>query len=779
MPKFIVTRDSYFRPLDYAELVRPVAHMQEVHNATQDAYDKLNLESSALRQYISDNPEDSDARALYDSYMTNLDRLQENLWKHGVSAQTRRDLSAARAGYASDITRLAAAIQSRQERSKAYWDMKHAHPDMVMGADPGLSGLNEYLKDANYGQNYYTYSGEAFMNEVAADAKARASEMLRMPQYANNPQAAGYLMRISQEGYTSKEVQDASNAVRKAIADNNPDLINNLDGGAGILANVLMSHLNSTGAKGQVTPEEFNRLVDYGSFGLSQAIGRSSVTDLNDKAWDYRRQVALASMRGGGSGSGAGQQTSQIGRGYTINSLVEQLTSPTFDKTSKRLRGKYKKFENGPIMVATPEGTSETIESPFEMARLIYNPDSRKRARQVFNGLDIANLKSGQTVSIEGADGEMHTLTVKKQKDGTYGLVQDDGVLNTEASDRLNIYVTDYNDHINKYKQANPGLNIDDYAVPPEEEFKDREERGWSGNIDSDDYESLLMTTEVQGDYTPATLLSTEKAQDDLRANIGRAMVQTYKRAASNSGGKLGKGDRFAFYEVGEGGMRKSQKGETDIAKVFGSKKDGTISPDNAIAEVTLRPESVAAGVGTGRPTVQFTTSASGKVWETDAAALGSAFYKALKEESFPAQYNWSPQMQKILGVKCPSGAHGVWSNSDAVYYMMEPIMNPAEALSMTPEQQRLWTQIVYTILNGDGEINPYDLRGPVINYPDGNFRLATPDDIVRSPELQSALRGDVTQFINDVMSIPRDAMMQQHMQSTSNTSTKAEPYLK
>ena len=79
MPKYLVTSGSHYEPFSYNELVAPIAQMQEAHNAAQDAYDALNLDTESLRRYITDNPEDANAKALYDNYIDKLTTLQQNL----------------------------------------------------------------------------------------------------------------------------------------------------------------------------------------------------------------------------------------------------------------------------------------------------------------------------------------------------------------------------------------------------------------------------------------------------------------------------------------------------------------------------------------------------------------------------------------------------------------------------------------------------------------------------------------------------------------------------
>ena len=72
MPRYLVTSGSHFTPFSYDELAKPIMQVQEAHNAAQDAYDTLSLETNALGRYISDNPGDSKAKALYDNYINKL-----------------------------------------------------------------------------------------------------------------------------------------------------------------------------------------------------------------------------------------------------------------------------------------------------------------------------------------------------------------------------------------------------------------------------------------------------------------------------------------------------------------------------------------------------------------------------------------------------------------------------------------------------------------------------------------------------------------------------------
>lgn len=351
MAKFLVTSGSYFQPFTYDELAKPIMQTVEAHNAAQDAYDTLATETAALRNYISENPDDANARMMYNNYITKLESLQNNLWNNGYNASTRRDLAAARAGYASDITRIATAVKNRQERSQEYWKIRHEHPDMIMGNDPGESGLDNYLSNDLYGRDYYSYSGNDFAKMVGAEASARASEMLNDPDIKKDSRLVGYLQMIERDGFTNRQVDDAYAAVRKAISGDASGLAK-LDFGAGILANVLMTNLESSGARGNVSASEFNRLLDYGKVGLAQAVGKSKVSTLADLQWAeqqkiarenerYRHQLNLAALKAAGRGGAGGNGASPLGppiaslRGNVLSGISDKKQSSDFvDKTN-------------------------------------------------------------------------------------------------------------------------------------------------------------------------------------------------------------------------------------------------------------------------------------------------------------------------------------------------------------------------------------------------------------------------------------------------------------
>lgn len=395
MSRYIVTNDSFFTPYTYDELLKPLQQMTDAHNAAADAYDALSMETAALGQYISKNKGDERARAMYDNYINQLSSLQESLWEKGYNHATRGDLSSARYGYANNIKPIQEAISNRQKRSEEFWKAIHNNPTLIYGNDPMTQGLDNYLDDPNYGLNWFSYSGEQFMNEVGADAKARASEMLRNPEIARDPRLVGYLTRIEKEGFTSQEVQNASNLVYEILdkkIDRNSISSNSTP--ESILANILLSHLDSTGAYGNVDPSQFSRLVRYGVAGLAQGIGKTSVNYLNDKVWDedmklrnIAYQHSLSSGKNSGSKKGSNDEDITYGPDRQRNWHEEVLNG----ENSRRMQRRLNRFLGDPSapgkMLVTKNGQNE-VHNNVDASMLVYGADIRDKYKQS-TGLDV------------------------------------------------------------------------------------------------------------------------------------------------------------------------------------------------------------------------------------------------------------------------------------------------------------------------------------------------------------------------------------------------------
>ena len=601
MPRYLVTNGSNFQPFTYDELSRPLYEMAAAHNAAQDQYDTLSTETSALKRYISDNPGDKQAKELYDSYVNKLNSLQENLWNNGYTATTRRDLSQARSGYASDISRLGVAIKNRQDRSAEYWKTKHDHPDMIMGDDPGASGLDNYLNDDMYGTNWYHYSGNQFMTEVGADAKARANELVRDPQIMNDPRLAGYITRITQDGFTSTEVANASAAV-KAMLNGDVSLMQSLDPASAILADVLTSHLESTGAAGKVSASEFERLFDYGRAGLSQAIGKTDIKDMSDKVWDFNKQIALqnhahalseasaarrAAASGGGSGTGNGKE--DLGE-HTEDTETTSGSNPGARKARMKLD---KLFGPDTVRITSMGGTQ--VRGGAEASELVYSGDLRRKAYKELGfdiGRDLTHLASKNFITGEiERNGVVYETQYNPRANGGQGAVKirekgsntpwNYAKNDVELTNRFDRYRLQYEDTLDYYKKYDPDI-FNMATVDPDKQHKLYEQDGYNFNTSLTDYRNTVFNTPQYQDVVPLRRTWVAQGATDSGGYIGK--IAELISSNIDEDRRNGKIKEWGAYDTQSGHIHEINSAgildKNSIVKpgtIFDYDKDGTI----------------------------------------------------------------------------------------------------------------------------------------------------------------------------------------------------------
>ena len=740
MPKYLVTQGSNFQPFTYDELSRPLYEMAEAQNNAQDQYDALSMQTEALRRYISDNDDDREARALYNNYANRLKSLQENLWVNGYTPSTRKYLSEARAGFSSDINRLGKAIENRQARSAEYWKTKHDHPDMIMGADPGTSGLDNYLKNDLYGTDWYHYSGNQFMSEVGADAKARANEMYRNPEIMKDPRLAGYITRVTRDGFTSDEVANASDAVRSYLRGDATSMAN-LDPASSILANVLLSHLESTGAAGNVSDDEFSRLVEYGISGLSQAIGKTDIRDLSDKQWDYNKQIALADYNNklAIEREAAKHKQPVQGTPYSLDKVSSALTSPGYEKVLKELRNKFIKPFESPIRVKMADGSMAEINDPLD-ANDVLNKLGRADLMGFLGGIDPESITKGEGVLQEGNksvkirvkainntyDPNVNEMSQKTGLEYPYAVqkLNDKGQWVTDATmtDELLRKYDKYDSNIQSFRKDNPDVDLRKLSISDADKAKLYEKSGIPDDVPLEFAPYVLATKSGVVNDVPVTIAGATPAYEKTREVYYDMIRDAYTKEARQR--KIGKQSSFAFYPIKNGIV--SDKG-VQWEDVFGSKGDkkidgidffiGNLNDDKSMVNISV----------------------DGKSYAIDPRLLG---------------VEMNAQIQKLSGV---------------IPEIMRPVLHPESVFSMGNAEIEKWRNLVKSAF---GDYLSLDIK-----LPDGSVYPITPLDVVMTPELQDMFRTVARQFSDSVIAQGRDKVMLNPMQTPGYTSANATGY--
>lgn len=671
MPRYLTTQGSLFDPFSYEELARPIRNMAEIHRQTQDAYDTLSMETEALRNYITDNPDDSKAKAMYDNYISSLDTLQNNLWNNGYNAQTRRDLARARAGYASDITRIQKAITDRQERSKEYWDTWHQHPDQVRGADPGLSGLDNYLGNDLYGRDYYSYSGNQFSQDIAAEAKARRAEIMRDPKILTAGKVPGYITRLIERGFTNQEVDTAYQAVRAALfSGENGEIglesldpvitaLDQLNDNSAILARVLVTNLESTGALGNLDRDQMARLLDYGRIGLSAAIGDPEIKDFDDLYFRQNLQLDTYRRQKDMDRAYAALDEPPVGSGYIMDRGYNRLVSSNAAKMSEFVGKKFTDAFTGDdgnpttVYLKKLDGSVAHATDAASMGVQLYDTQGRRYMAASIPGFDVALPAFDSKYSQESAqvsdDGMFRTASLANINDDElkaqiraagYNRNSDAIVLqsvdgkwtfNEDATYNFNATKQAHEAEMQKIRELNKidgNKDIDKYAMSPTELQQVKKKHGLEGVSDAD-VPVALRRMAVDELVIAPTIVGPTDEEDDKRERFARQIDNFY--GSFSAQGLLGKSSQGIFYKITDGsGYSTAQEGESDIAAVFQLDNEGNIKPD-CIRTIQLMPRD-AGGEGLRIRLHIKNTDGSYTDWVMDAAALGENMGGILRE---------------------------------------------------------------------------------------------------------------------------------------------------
>ena len=776
MSKFLVTSGSHFEPFTYDELAKPIMQTVEAHNAAQEQYDTIGMEAAALEQYLMREPEDSVARSLYNSYMQKLQALQDNLWRNGFSASTKRDLSAARMGYSRDINRIGNAVKARQDASKEYWTAKHQNPDLITSRDPASYNLDDYLADDTFGQNWFSYSGKDFEAGVGAEVKARASEMIRS-NITSDPELVGILTRVRDNGFTNAETIAAGTLTRQLIDMPENERMafyakNGVSDPIIILTESIISRYNATGARqADLDPAERSRFIDYGTRGFAQGVLGKEYKDFDDKVFDQQQKKEMALFNhnlqkdlaaynntlakdlaaykaglSGKSGSGSGDSYQPRIMGETLS-----MKSPGYDKWAQATESESKHYRSGqehkPITVVLPgqEGAA-TANNEYEMAEILYGSKGREQIRKALGGYDIAlDPSDNKNVTVTFQDGTSATYKARRPTaaearqyniDPKNGVVFKD-VKTGKIEPELSQDVSDASNALAHRIETLKSLNkdIEKMAVSPKKQQKLREENEYPETRPWSDFYPYMTSKETVGDFSPVVLVGNDTAHDYVRENLAKELIGQFNKEADKDG-NVTKGSRYAIRIVNDGHMSMKEEPIVNLGQVLGKNKDGSIRTDT-IADVYATIDDF-----TGKQYIRFeSTIHPGTQFAIEPIAFG-------------------PMVQNSYG-----------NVGSLAQYVMSGL-DPRKATRMSQQEAIQWGYSSYEILGSDPD------NFPLVRTSNGEWRPATPMEVMRNPGWQQKIRQAVkSELLNPSMSSIREAIALDHEQHVGDTSANAEPY--
>ena len=279
MPNYSITINSKFRPFSYAEMLAPVQAMTQAHQVVEDQYSDL-MTKASVWENMANEQNDPRAYAMYKSYADKLMLAADDLNRNGLTAQSRPNLMALKAGYASHIAPIEVAYKSREEQRKLQEQLRAQNPDLIFSREAGATSLDAYIKNPQL--SYNSINGDSVRKSVLQQAAAIAQEpgLHTLQHIAGNKDYYEYIQKFGK----------TADAVLAAIQDNpNADkilteLVNNAVGATGVRDWRTMD--------GSINEGAIKRVTDYAKEGLWGAIGKTTYQLTED--WRSKENKQLA-----------------------------------------------------------------------------------------------------------------------------------------------------------------------------------------------------------------------------------------------------------------------------------------------------------------------------------------------------------------------------------------------------------------------------------------------------------------------------------------------------
>lgn len=202
MGNSFITNTARYQPFSYEELVKPIEHIQQLHDQTDQFYQATGMQAQNIATSLGDdNPI---AMEMYNTFNTALNAASDDLLKNGYNPSTTKKLMEdARNSYITNMLPISKAITSRQEDAKRALEFQKAHPNSVFSS---LSNVDAYLQGTN------KPLGMVNMDDVYKKAM-EAAKAISERTYTNGTtksNVAGYIATYMQQGFTPEQAMQAA-----------------------------------------------------------------------------------------------------------------------------------------------------------------------------------------------------------------------------------------------------------------------------------------------------------------------------------------------------------------------------------------------------------------------------------------------------------------------------------------------------------------------------------------------------------------------------------------
>lgn len=255
MADFSFVSNARFRPFSYQEMLQPIQAYTQEYNTVEEGIGELAAKADVYKQ-IANEQSDPIAHAQWKKYADDLAVQAVSLANEGLTPSSRRGLLDMKRRYASEITPIELAFESKRKQTGEWFKMKAQDGTLISSYDPSITSLDEYLKNPNLTPQFV--SGKAVHDAVFQSAQQLARSVRQDPREARRILGDQYFELVQKKGYSPEEIMRA---------------MRNTEEGRKELKRIKEEVISSYGVRNWATEGQMRQIDEHANRGLWGAIG--------------------------------------------------------------------------------------------------------------------------------------------------------------------------------------------------------------------------------------------------------------------------------------------------------------------------------------------------------------------------------------------------------------------------------------------------------------------------------------------------------------------------
>lgn len=265
MGNYSLVANSTFKAKDFDEMIKPYMMYTADYRAQEEALSELATKAD-IWQGLANEQTDPVAYAQYTNYANTLKDQAAIIASSGLNPTSRQTLLNLKRRYASEITPIETAYNTRKAQAEEQRKALLQNPTLLLSRRADTTSLDDYMENPNLG--YDAYSGALLTQQVGQAAATLAKELRN---YGKGKDLDGFTKTwLQQHGYSAKEV---------AFAINHPD-----DPRANkVLTSIVNNVMSDSGIANWADNNTLNQAYSYARQGLWNAVGQTQVGTYQDE----------------------------------------------------------------------------------------------------------------------------------------------------------------------------------------------------------------------------------------------------------------------------------------------------------------------------------------------------------------------------------------------------------------------------------------------------------------------------------------------------------------